>query len=289
MAFMKRAIDLTISLGKGDFGDAGQSNTKTYTGLRVSAQIQKMGDPGFDTAEIRVWGLTPSDMNRITTLGKPLTYTRVNSATVTAGDADSGMSQVFTGTIQSAYQDFADMPEASLNMTCFAGIVDAMKPVDPVSYNGPVDVATVLSGLANRMGRQFENNGVSVILSNPYFSGTAKQQVAAAVHAANIYSYDDGTTLAIWPKTGSRTSTQYLISPQSGLVGYPKFQDYGTELQSLWYPGLAYGQKIFLQTSLTPASGEWVVNGLSLDLESEMPGGAWFQNIKAYRFENVGG
>lgn len=290
MSFVRRRLDVTITLGEGNFGESGQ-NTVTLTGLRVSTTIVKAGDPGFDTAQVRLWGLTLSQMNAITTLGKPLQFFRNNTITLSAGDA-SGVAVVFTGTIQSAYQDFTGAPDSSINIIAFVGLLDANKPVTPTSFQGPADVGVIMSGLAVQMTPPlaFENNGVQVTLNSPYFPGTPRAQVEACAKAANVYWAIDGTVLAIWPKDGHRGGLIPLISPETGLVGYPQWTQNGVLLKTLYNPGIVYGAQIELKSSITPANGKWIVNKITYELESEMPdGGAWFSDLEAYRFENVAG
>jgi hypothetical protein len=288
MSYIRRRIDVTVTLGKGDFGVAGQ-NTVTLKGLRVSANIQKAGDPGFDTASVRLWGLTASQMNTITTLGKPLQFFRDNTITLEAGD-ENGVAVVFTGTIQSAYQDFSAAPDASINIVAFTGLLDANAPIKPTSFPGAADVAVIMSGLAQQMvpKRSFENSGVRVTLASPYFPGTARAQIEACAKAANIYWHDDGQVLAIWPKDGKRGGLVPVISPESGLVGYPQYTSAGVAVKALYMPGIIYGGEIQLKSSITPANGSYLVNRITYELESEMPdGGAWFMELEGYRPENV--
>jgi hypothetical protein len=288
MSLIRRKIDMTFQLGKGNFG-ADTGDTVTLSGLRCSANIEKAGDPGFDTANLRVWGLKPSLMNQLTTLGKPLEFFRDNVVSVSAGDEETGMGLVFTGTIDSAYQDFEGAPEAALNIRAFVGLIVANRPVPPSSFQGSADAATIMSGLALQAGLAFENNGVSVQLSNPYFPGTARAQMQAVARAANIFFTIDGSTVAIWPKDGRRGGLVPEISPEGGMVGYPRWTQGGIGVRILYRPGLIFGGEVQVRSSIEPASGRWIINRLSHSLESEMPNGQWFTDFEAYRYENVDG
>lgn len=287
MAFLRRKIDVVLQFGQGAFGDDGFDQVD-LSGLRVSANISKAGDPGFSTATIRLWGLTSSLMNRATTLGKPLQYFRNNVISLLAGDDETGMSLVFNGTIQTAYQDFNGAPDASLNITAFIGLIDQNRPVPPFSAKGGADAVTILSGLATQMGLNFENNGVTGQLSNPYFPGTARSQVEACCRAINCYWIIDNNALAVWPKGGKRGGLVPRINKASGLVGYPQYTSAGIGLRTLFNPGINYGAEIQLESEIKPADGTWIVNKLAYALEAEMPDGAWFTDLEAYRIENAG-
>jgi hypothetical protein len=72
-----------------------------------------------------------------------------------------------------------------------------------------------------------------------------------------------------------------LISPETGLVGYPAYTGQGIALRTLYNPSVGYGSEINVESILTPACGTWVVNRLAYDLESKVPDGNWFCDIEA--------
>lgn len=288
MAFVTRKIDVTIILGEGDFGDQGQSDQVKLTGLRVSASINKDGLPSMDSATIRVWGLTKSLLNKLTQLGKPIQFTRTNTVIVEAGDDQSGMSQVFQGTIWTSYADFSDMPNVPLVMTCMSGAISAAKPVKPISFPNGADVSVIMQQIGASMTpvKSVQNFGVNTHLAGAlYYPGTALDQMKAVAQAANCNADASGSTLDIWPIDGVRGSNGSIpeMGPDSGLIGYPTYSDYGISIRSLYQPGLVRGGNFTLKTSVTQANGSWTAASLAYDLESETPDGHWFMNINAYR------
>lgn len=285
MSLLVRKIDVGIQLGTGDFGEGapGSSNIVTLKGLRVSASITKAGLPSADRAEIRIWGMTRSLMNQITRLGKPLDTVRDNVITISAGDDAGGVAQVFQGTIFTSYGDFNDPPSASVNITAISGQLAAAKPVAAISFPGAANVAVIMQQIAASMDKGFKNSGVGVILSNAYFPGTALDQMKACAVAADINADANGDFLEIWPKDGNRGASIPLLSPTTGLIGYPAYADRGAAVRALYRPGFLYGGQFQLETSIKPANGLWYIETLSYDLESEIPGGKWFMNIEASR------
>ena len=252
-------------------------NTVEVSGLRISAAVVKQGPPGAGTAEIRIYGLTQDLMNQLSTLGKPLPMARLNTVILKAGDATNGLSAVYQGNLNNAWQNLDNLPEPFFEVIAAVGTFDALKPVPPLSFPGQADTATVMAGIATTMGRAFENNGVQVPLAKGvYLPGTALEQAQSLARMANIELFDDGMTLAIWPKSGSRGGTIPLISPQSGLVGYPRYTDQGMQFSCIFNPSILFGGQIQMQSSITPANGTWYVNGLTYDLACYTPGGPWF-------------
>lgn len=285
MTFSRKKIDVTVTLGTGQFGDSG-SNTVTLTGLRVHAGIQSFGGDAMPQAQLRIFGLPLDMVNQLTTIG-PINSAIMfrNSVLVAAGDDEGGMQTVYSGTIWNAWGEFEGMPDTPLNIIGLGGLAAALKPVQALSYVGPTDVAQVMQTLAQTMGLAFENNGVSVQLSNPYLPGAALQQVRSLARAADIYFAIDRGTLAIWPKVSTpdqpaaRGGDVPLISPGTGLVGYPKFASNGLMLTTEFNPQIKPGGVVQVQSSLTAACGQWIVMQAQHSLQSETPGGQWFSQI----------
>lgn len=280
--FARRHIDVTFKLGKGNFGESG-SDTVKVTGLRASADVVKTGEKAQSFLELRIFGMTLDTMNKLSLLGKPLLagFGRDNTIQVSAGSDGTGMGQVFSGTINQAWVDPNSMPHVPFTVTAYSGLESALKPIPPSSFNGPADVAVIMSGLASKMGVRFENSGVSVILSHPYLWGTAYSQAQQAKDAAGIEMIIDEEVLAIWPKGGTRNGTAVKISRDTGMVGYPTFTEKGIVVTTLFNPNIVYGTKIQVETDLTTAAGQWGIISVIHNLESETPGGQWFTHMQA--------
>jgi hypothetical protein len=195
--------------------------------------------------------MPPSLMNQLATLGLVFNLVPKNTLTIMAGDDESGMSTVFGGTIWAAYGDYASQPNVPFHFECLAGAADAAIAVPASSFTGSTDVATIMSGLARQMGLGFENNGVSVKLSSPYLSGSAKVQAQKVADWAGIeWTIDDGK-LAIWPKGGNRNTPNVpTISPSTGMISYPAFTQQGIIVKTVFNPQISFGSLIKVESSL---------------------------------------
>lgn len=284
MTFAQKEIDLTISLGTGQFGDTG-ANTVTLSGLRIKAEIQQFGGDAMPQVQLLVYGLPPTMINQLTTIG-PINSAVMyrNSVLIAAGDSGSALTTIYNGTIWQAWGDFNQIPDAALNIAAVGGLAASLKPVGASSYPGSADVGTIMRALAKTAGLNFVNNGVSVQLSNPYFPGTALAQIRECAQAADIYFAIDNGALQIWPKGGSRNSSVPLISPSTGMVGYPTFSSNGLMLTTTFNPSVVIGGLIQVQSSITPANGQYVATQISHSLESNTPGGQWFTHILGVPF-----
>jgi len=290
-SYVQRQINLVIKLGLGSFGQSG-FNTVTLTGLRVQATMKRMGFPGFSDATIRVYGLTTDLMNQISTLGKPRPMDRLNTLQLIAGDATTGLTQIFQGIIQEAWQEFGGAPDTFMTISCLSSTDVAMAPVAPTTFNGSADVATLISSLAGRANppRGFVNNGVTAKIAYPYHSGTILQQAQDIAAAARIEFFDDGATFWIWPRLGVRVAANPLISPASGLIGYPSYTATGLKFRCLFNPSIQFaGYVTIAGSSVGGANGVWHVRGLVYELAAQMPNGPWFCDVDCDQFPGIPG
>ena len=281
MAFTQKFIEVDFSLAQGLFQGGG--NSYTASGLRITAEIIKAGGVSMGGANLAIYGLPLSVMNQLSTYGMVLTLTGKNSVTVKAGDLGGALTTVFQGTIASASMDGQAQPEVAFRVEAYAGAYENAKPVQPTTQPGSQDVATLMGKIAQSAGLQFENNGVNVKIQNPYFPGTAVQQMHALAEAARIERVIDNGTLAIWPPGQSRQGGKTIISPQTGLVAYPLFNSQGVVVRTLWQPTITYGQTIAIQSEIQPACGDWVIYKLEYALDAQTPKGRWFCDVWAAR------
>jgi len=283
MAFTKKKIDLTFKLGKGAFGESGADVVK-LAGHRVQCSIASAGGPSMGQATLKVYGLTLSLMNELSHItrvnGAGGFESRFNSLQIEAGD-DAGMAIVFQGQTTAAITDMNGAPEVAMTISAHAGYFEAVKAAAPTSYPGHADAALILANLAADNGYAFENNGVSVMLATPYFPGSPRDQMLRCVEAANIcWNGLDDKTLAIWPKGGSRGGLIPLISPDTGMVGYPTCKGIGQiGVKILFNPELRIGGLCQVESLLPFANGKFGIFEIGHQIESETPNGAWFSTF----------
>ncbi len=279
MSFAKRQISVRFQLGQGAFGDTGMKIVNV-SGLRAHAHIIKAGAETLGECQLSVFGLKQSIMNELSALANYDMVVRQNTVIVSAGDEGAaGLATVFEGTIAEGWADLNSAPDTRLQVVAYAGMLQKLKPVPPTSYPGSADAAVIMQTIAGTMGLQFENNGVSVMLSTPYLTGTAWEQARSCAEAAGINWTIDNGTLAIWNNPGHRSGQPPLVSAATGMVGYPAYTGVGIGVKTLFNPLISPGGTVAVQSSIGSACGTWYVTDVSYDLQSETPGGAWFTNF----------
>ena len=247
-------------------------------------RIQNNGAPAGSTATVDVYGMTPSLMDQLATLGLVFNIVPRNTLLVKAGDAESGLTSVFAGTIVAGYGDYNAAPNVPFHFECNSGLADSVAPASSSSFPEATDVATIMSGFARQMNLGFENNGVKAMLPSSYFPGNLWQQMRACAEAANVNAeVVNGSVLAIWPKGGNReTPSVPLVSPETGMIGYPAYTQQGIVVKTVFNPQIAFGGLIEVKSSLKPATGRWAVTKLDHALDSLVPRGHWMSTIYAY-------
>lgn len=304
-SFVQKLIELDVTLAQSpltnaapfftsDVSNQPNANSITISGSRTSARIQYAGQPKGSTATVQVYGLSPSLMNQLSTLGLVFSLIAHNSITIRAGDAVNGLSVVFIGTIWSATADFNRAPDVPFTFECIAGLDYQVIPAKPFSSTGPVDVGNVMSVLAQQMGYGFENNGVNVKLPPSYFPGTNADQWKkvrddAQIEADVFPGVNTKQVLAIWPRGGSRNTLSVpLVSPSTGMIGYPSYSQVGLTVKTIYNPEIALGGKIQIQSSLPKATGTWVVLRVDHALDSLVPNGLWESTLACFNPDYAG-
>lgn len=281
MSFTQKHLQFDFSLATGNFqgSTGGTGNTYSAKGMRAQVDIVKAGGVSLGAANATIYSLSLSVMNQLSTFGQVLTNQGKNSITISAWEDGQLPSVVYQGDIYTAFMDGGSQPNVGFHIEANVGLYAQAKPVQPTSQPGSQDVATLMQTMATKAGFQFENNGVNLRLQNPYFPGTAVQQIQALARAAGIEHLMDKGTLSIWPASGNRSGDPVLISPQNGLVSYPAFNSMGVIVRTLFQPTLDYGRLIKVQSSITAACQTWRVYKLEYLLASETPNGPWFQDV----------
>lgn len=267
-----------ITLGTGTFGSS-NNNQIQLEGFRSRATIEKAGGQMLGTLRAQIYGVKQSDMNSATTLQYQNQGFLRNTIQVYAIDGTQ-RTLVFTGNIVNAWGNYHSMPDVFLEIQAQSLWIAKLTPTPPLSFPGAIPVPTVMKQIADKMGINFENNGVTSSLINPYLAGTSVEQAKNVAQQAGIDMYLDDDTMAICKLGDSRGSLIPEISPDSGLIGYPTFDGVGVNFRTFFNPAITFGGAVKLVTSIPRAAGQWVVTSINHDLDAQEPGGQWFSTVR---------
>lgn len=277
----------------------GQSaNQLQVQGLRMSAVIKGSGVPAFPELSLRIYGLSPQDMNALAVVqvqgGKP--EFNFNTVQVEA-DSGDGFTFIFSGQIFQAGPDYSGVPDVCLFVHAQSAGFDQLSPANPTAYSGVANVADIAANLASKMSMAFENDGVTGTLTNAYYSGTIASQLRKLCQDANIvHAIENQNLLVISPFGVARKNVQaWVLTPTSGLNSYPEVLGNGyLNVRSLFNPAYRMNGPITIKDSdvvIDPrlpktlnslADGDWIIGPLTHTLESQKPGGLWHTDMKLY-------
>ena len=258
--------------------------------------IRAPGNPSFPEADITIFGMLQTDMNALSALSalaNPSTGISPNTVQLDA-NSGQGWSTVYFGQIISAQIDYDSAPDVSFKISSRNLVFESIQQATPLSYTGATNVADVVETLATKMGRNFVNHGVTTVASRPYLAGTLTQQLKKICgdYGVSLYIDPASNTLNIAPSGQPIDTPTFTLTPQNGLVGYPKIDSRGYVVaRCLFNPALRFGGTVTISGSdvvIDPtlpksfnsrADGTWICSSLAHTLEAVKFNGAWFSEM----------
>lgn len=305
-----RAVDVTFRLLSQAFGPNGE-DTVTLSGLRVHAEVTQARFPTAESATVRIEGMTPDVMNRLSMAAPDPTRQSASELILTTQGGAGGRALVFQGGVTLAYVDYTTAPNVAFVAQAFSTVLPNAMTATPTGYRGAVSAGQVLGTIASKAGLTLHTQGVTSMLHDPYFHGSPGQQLSQCLETVPLCAGLGRGQLSIWPATSTAlqptplgTTRQTLpssitqalsLSSETGLIGYPAWSAGGLALRMVFNPLVSFNSLIALHSRYQPAGwgqqngpvpvGLWRVTQVRHTLQTETPHGAWFTDIvaQAYR------
>lgn len=285
-SFSQKKLEARVTLAEGNFnapraarGEGG--NTKLIQ-LGMDVNISKPGGAEKNRATIKVFNMPLEDMEVLTTLAfEPLSASR-NSIEIYAGDED-GMTLAFAGDVVSAVPDFNVAPDPVFTLSCITGYLSSISAISPTTVRGETNVGELLAQFALSMGMAFVNNGAGVKLRNVALLGGPMEQARRLADMARLDMIVDDGELIVGPKGSLRDGGEApLWSAETGMLGYPGFDNTGIVVRGMYEPRLKLGGPLRVESVVPRAGGLWRVTSLSHRLQANYPAGtAWESRVNA--------
>ena len=281
----EKKIKVTITLNGGlSFNE--NNNTIIFENLKTLCNINFGNGAIMPSANVRIYGLKLENMLSLLRVKWNTSQALQNTIKIEAGE-ENNLSIVYQGNITFAKPDFSSQPDIFLEIESNTAFLNQVTPAKPRSFDGEIDVATAIETLSKDIGFIFENNGVNKKLQNQYLADSALGQMRAIAKYADIDLYIDNDTIAITNKGEPRTIKTPVISPNTGLIGYPMPDMIGVQFKCFYDKNLRFGGLVELKDSiLKTCNGRWRIYGMQITLESLTPNGRWEAFIKASINEN---
>lgn len=292
MAFSYRSIDVEITLKEGFF--QGSENKITLTGHRVNCLIRNPGGYSSGTMQCAIFGLSERLMNQLTGIGVIQTQNIGNEITIITKLIDrfgkKDIAIAFKGWIAMAWADFNNQPDAMLNIVAQGGYPFYTKPVEASSFQGEVSAATIMRSFAKEQGYELQDYGVQHIFYDYTFNGNTIDKIQECARAGDFnYIIDDvNSKLVIYPHGVTINEEIPLISSETGMIGYPTFNENGVMVQCLYNKNIKEASQVQIKSSLPTATGKFSAFDIMHTIESEnnQGSGAWYTNFMAFRLND---
>lgn len=265
----RRTIKTTIILGDGEFSGGG--NTKVYEGLATEVHIRKAGLPEKNSADVRIYGLSLSDMEQLTFLSFMPGEYRKNHIMIEAGNVGEELSVAFKGDITAASADFSSSPDIVMKFAALTAGWSVLINSSPTSVDGYETAEKLIASFAKEAGFAFVNEGVTESVRNATFSGSQiqkAQQVADEV-GAELLIDDETITLMPWDKP---RGDAVLLKKDTGMIGYPSFTQDGITCECFYNQRLRLGGQVRVESVVPRATGYWKITKLEHSLAAYTDG-----------------
>lgn len=279
-SFSLKTIQLTVVLGKGTFSEGG--NTKIIEGLSCDVSVMKPGLPEKNSATVKIWGLKYEDMGQLTMLAfKPL-ESQHNLISIKAGEKDGTLALVFQGEITSAFADFNAAPDVCMQFEADSGSYPQQIAAPVVTVKGDAQAEKLFAQFAGEAGYSFKNEGVTSSVKNAWFPGSPIDKMTKLARDIGCELIIDDGTVTIMPTGKAREGNAILLTRDTGLIGYPTFNQDGISFRCIFNPDLIYGGLIEVESIVPRASGVWRITKLTHNITAYIPGGGnWESQIEA--------
>jgi hypothetical protein len=277
----KKIIRTTITLVGDTFA---QGNPLVTESLRTICNINFGNGSVVPTAEVIIYGLNMPAMLKLMRIRWRDIRSMQNMIKVEAGEQGGELTTVYEGNITFGYVDMSNAPDVAFRITSSTSILDMYTAATPITFKGETPVVQALSTIAAEMGYELENNGVpdSLTMKDVTLTDTNLNKIRALCKRYQIDLYVEQKRISIAPQGGARDIPIATLRPGNGLIGYPAPTMQGVDVRCLYSPAIRFGGVIRIADSIMETcNGDWRVFGVTLNLESEVPGGNWFMDIRA--------
>lgn len=282
----RKVIKVTIKINDKEktFTSENNSNKLSSDGLRVQTVIQYGAGNIAPTAQINIYGLSIETMTPLMRIQWNTMNAIKNTIRVEVGDeGDTVLSLAYEGNITFAKIDMSGAPTTCLQIESQMAVVEALTPRDSKTYAKGLDGAEIIKEICDSMGYQLENNGASHILSEPTtLEGSYINRIQKICLACDFDLYTEQRYIAICPRGGARTLKIPIITPSTGLLGYPSPDIRGITFRCRYNKLVRFGGIVTIKDSLIPtANGDWRTYGVKATLESNSAQARWEMEVSA--------
>ncbi len=279
MTYQKRNLKFQFKISSGSFDDKG-NDTLTIENIKAEVQVAAYGSYSASTLDARVYGLSLEQMGLIGYKGVQYGVTTQNEMKIWANEIP-----IFSGTIGWCIADVNEMPDAALIIQASATGFSQSIPAKDFNQKGEVKIADIFKSIAALIDLSVDvSDSITEVEVDPHYSGNYIDQILTCARSHNLLTDVRLGVIFIWKEGDAIDKSIPYVSKETGLIGYPRFNGWGLEFNTIFSPLLILGRDVKIETSLPNASGKYRINSAVHHLSSWMEGGPWMTQCSASFF-----
>lgn len=279
-SFSLKTIRIGITLGKGSLSLGGES--KIIEGLACDVSVLKPGLPEQNSATVKIWGMKYEDMAQLSMLSFNPLESLHNIISIRAGEQGKELSLVYEGEIIKVSADFNQAPDPCMQIEACSGSYPQEKAMHQVSVEGQAPADQLFAQFTEVAGYGYKNLGVTSSVNNGVYSGSPMDKIIKLARDIGCELIVDDSTVIVAPPGHPRDINLTLLNKDTGLIGYPVFNQSGISCRCIFNPNIVYGGLILVQSIVPRVSGLWKITKLSHHLSAYTPSnGSWESQLEA--------
>jgi len=261
-----RKVKLTASGGGGGFV-VNPGNVSTQE-IKIAFSISKSISSNQNSAEIRIWNLSPGHRNSI---GKEF-----DDLTLEAGymppDGGSNVGIIFKGQLRDV-EHTREGPDIVTTLQCGDGDKAFRRATINKSYKKGTPVKDVVEDIYKDLNKQGISkgewkfpDGMRENYERPYAAcGSCKREMDTVGRSNGFYWSIQNGVMEIIPGDGY-IGEMFLITPKTGMIDVPAITDNGVKVSCLLNPEIRPGRRVQVQSQvlgMNGANGEYRVSQIT--------------------------
>ena len=250
-----------------------------FEDLAIHIRGVRTGSWILNDATVTIWNVDKDTRERLTRRYRPenrlrgisdnrqLLETR-GQVFIDIGRESTGLFRLFEGNIITITQ--TDPPDIALEMRIMTRY-NFKSELNSKNF-GPINnVRGVAESIANDLGLELDDSSLTedrnISVRNLTFSGAMADQIKVFREFPFVDAYVDNNRLVVKNNRSPVRDPVTVINVRNGMIGIPRFNEYGINVKFLARQGVRVGSQIQIESDIYPATnGNYVIVNISFDV-----------------------
>ena len=299
-----RHLIVRLILNNAVFPNTNGSNSKIIRDLAMDITINKESGILSGTANVTIYGMLDSDIRAFTRFKSyPNQSVANNTIEIYAGYNLDPTTQLpplaYIGPIWTAGVDYND-PNRPFTISSTANSTLSVANIPNTEIKGNSNLNNILNNMVAQYNKLYNEkwiytpNDVIAQVTDQTYTGSLLDQMTEAATAYKYKIQPEYPIIYVYKSGSSPTKLEIDISPQTGLLGYPRTDDLGISCRVRYNPSLHWGAKVSLKSSIFSSDSanscpifNWYINSMTSTLQNR--GNKWETLLKLNTYQDKKG